>query len=145
MKTVFPTKEQANSLRGWCLVDAKGVPLGRLASKVAALLRGKNKASFSPHVDCGEFVVVINAKEVKLTGKKTSSKVYYDHSGYIGGLRATPYAAMIAKRPNEVIRRAVKGMLPSGPLGNALIKKLKVYPGGEHPHQAQTPQACPLV
>jgi len=142
MKTVFPTRAQSLQSRRWLVVDAKGIPLGRVASKVAALLRGKNKTDFVPHTDCGEFVIVINAKEVKLTGKKLSQKVYRDYSGYVGGLREKPVSALLGS--GEAVRRAVQGMLPRGPLGYALLRKLKVYPGPVHPHTAQMPQPIEL-
>lgn len=125
--------------REWWLVDASSVPLGRLASEVACLLRGKHKPIFTPHLDIGDFVVVINAAQVKLTGNKLEKKLYYHHSGYIGGMKATDYATMLAKKPEFVIREAVRRMLPKGRLGRALIKKLKVNKRAKHPHQAQNP------
>ena len=144
MKTRFLTKEQANASRKWVLVDASNVPLGRLASQVASVLRGKNKPTFAPHNDCGDFVIVINASQVKLTGNKLENKKYYQHSGYIGGLKETPLSAVMERHPERIIETAVKGMLPKGPLGYAMIKKLKVYPAAEHPHSAQSPKLMTL-
>ncbi len=125
--------------RKWYLIDAKGKTLGRIATQIANILRGKNKPIFTPHVDCGDFVVVINAKYVKLTGKKWEQKKYYRHSGYIGGLKEITAAKMREKFPERLIIHAVKGMLPKNRLANRLITKLKVYPEAEHPHQAQKP------
>jgi large subunit ribosomal protein L13 len=124
----------------WLLIDAEGLVLGRMASEVASLLRGKRNPNFTPHVDTGDFVVVVNAEKVKLTGKKWEKKMYYDHSGYPGGLNARNAETMRAKRPTEIIRRAVKGMLPKGPLGYEMIRKLKIYAGPDHPHEAQQPE-----
>ena len=125
--------------RKWYLIDAKGKTLGRVATQVANILRGKNKPTFTPHVDCGDFVVVINAKYVNLTGKKLEQKKYYRHSGYIGGLKEMTAADMLDKYPERVIIYAVKGMLPKNRLSNRLITKLKVYPEANHPHKAQKP------
>ena len=125
--------------RKWYLIDAKGKTLGRVATQVANILRGKNKPTFTPHVDCGDFVVVINAKYVNLTGKKLEQKKYYRHSGYIGGLKEVTAADMLDKYPERVIIHAVKGMLPKNKLSNRLITKLKVYPEANHPHKAQKP------
>jgi large subunit ribosomal protein L13 len=127
----------------WWVVDAEDKVLGRLASTVAAHLRGKHNPSFTPHVDMGDWVVVINADKIKLTGKKLSQKTYYRHSGYIGGLKSITADKLLEKNPEELIRHAVKGMLPKNRLGRKLNKKLKVYAGGAHPHQAQNPE--PLV
>ncbi len=124
----------------WFVVDASEVPLGRLATQVASLLRGKHKPIFTPHMDTGDFVIVINAEKVKLTGNKLAGKKYYHHSGYVGGLKSVDYATLISKKPEFVIREAVKGMIPHNRLGRALIKKLKVYRGAEHLHQAQAPK-----
>jgi large subunit ribosomal protein L13 len=121
------------------LVDAKGLVLGRLASEVAKLLRGKHNPAFSPHLDCGDFVVVVNAAEVRLTGKKREQKVYYRHTGYPGGVRQVSAGRLLGSRPEEVVRRAVKGMLPKNRLGRDLLGKLKVYAGQSHPHEAQRP------
>ena len=125
--------------RDWLVVDARGQVLGRFATQVAHLLRGKHKPTFSPHVDGGDFVIVINAGEIELTGNKANQKVYYRHSGYPGGLKETPYRLMLAKHPDRVIRFAVKGMLPKNRLGRRLLKKLHIYRGATHPHAAQQP------
>jgi len=140
MKT-FSAKKDAVE-RTWYLVDAEGKVLGRLASQLAKILRGKTKAIYTPHVDTGDFVVVINAEKIRLTGKKMENKVYYRHSGYPGGLKSTTPKSLLAKKPEWVLRNAVKGMLPKNPLGRKMFKKLKVYAGPEHPHQAQ--QCQPL-
>jgi large subunit ribosomal protein L13 len=124
----------------WYVVDASGAILGRLASAVAARLRGKHSTLFTPHVDTGDFVIVINADKIRLTGKKWVQKLYQRHSGYIGGLKTASAKELMEKRPEELIRRAVKGMLPKNKLGSRLYTKLKVYKGGEHPHQAQQPE-----
>ncbi len=121
-------------------MDAQGKVLGRMASEIARVLRGKNKPIFTPHVDTGDFVIVINADKVRFTGNKLKGKVYYHHSGYIGGLKSITAEKLLEKRPTEVVRKAVKGMLPKNRLGRELLKKLKVYAGGEHPHQAQQPE-----
>lgn len=126
--------------RKWYVVDANGQTLGRLASEVAKVLRGKNKPIFTPHMDTGDYVVIINAEKIAVTGKKLDKKVYYRHSDYIGGLKSTNLREMLAKKPEEVVRKAVKGMLPKGPLGNEMITKLHVYQGAEHPHTAQKPE-----
>jgi large subunit ribosomal protein L13 len=126
--------------REWLLVDAAGRPLGRVAARVASLLRGKHKAEFTPHVDTGDHVVVINAGKVLLTGNKASQKMHYRHSGYPGGLKARPYGEIRQKNPAALIRMAVKGMLPRTSLGAAMLRKLKVYAGPEHPHAAQQPR-----
>ncbi len=126
--------------RTWHVIDATDVVLGRLATQVATLLRGKHKATFAPHVDTGDFVVVINADKVVLTGNKRETKIAYRHSGYPGGLRATPVGELLAKRPERVVETAVRGMLPKTTLGRAQLRKLKVYAGPEHPHAAQKPQ-----
>ncbi len=139
MKTTVHAKT-SDVQRRWLLVDAQDLVLGRMASEVASILRGKKKASFTPHVDTGDFVVVVNAEKVKLTGKKWSDKMYYNHSGYPGGLRVRSAEVMRERYPTLIIRRAVKGMLPKGPLGNAMIRKLKIYAGPDHPHQAQMPE-----
>lgn len=131
--------------REWLVVDAGEVPLGRLASRVATILRGKHKPIYSPHVDHGDHVVVVNADKVRLTGKKLEKKTFFRHTGYIGGGRTTPLSEMMATRPEEVVRRAVKGMLPKTRLGRQMIKKLKVYAGEKHPHEAQNPRAVSLT
>ena len=126
--------------RKWYVVDAEGKTLGRVASQVATVLRGKNKPTFTPHVDCGDYVIVINAEKVEVTGKKRKEKVYKHHTGYPGGLRETTFDKLIAKKPEEIIRHAVKGMMPKGKLGRQMYKKLKVYGGPEHDHAAQKPE-----
>lgn len=138
MTTVHAKKGQVK--HRWLLVDAKDQVLGRMATQVASLLRGKCNPNFTPNVDTGDFVVVVNAEKVKLTGKKWEKKMYYNHSGYLGGLNARSAETMRAKRPTEIIRRAVKGMLPKGPLGYEMIRKLKIYAGPDHPHEAQQPE-----
>ena len=126
--------------RKWYVVDATGYTLGRLSSEIAKVLRGKNKPIFTPHMDCGDYVIVVNADKVKVTGKKLDQKIYYNHSDYVGGMRETTLAEMLAKKPEKVVELAVKGMLPKGPLGRAMIKKLHVYAGPEHNNQAQKPE-----
>ena len=126
--------------RKWYVVDAEGMTLGRLASEVAKVLRGKNKPIFTPHIDTGDYVIVVNAEKIKVTGKKLEQKIYYNHSDYVGGMRETTLAEMLAKKPEKVVELAVKGMLPKGPLGRAMIKKLHVYAGAEHNNQAQKPE-----
>jgi large subunit ribosomal protein L13 len=133
--------EDARLQRKWFLVDAEGQTLGRLAARIAAALRGKNNPAFTPHVDCGDFVVVINAERVRLTGNKLAGKMYYRHSGFPGGVNEETAGALLARRPEEVIRRAVVGMLPHNRLGRQLATKLKIYAGTEHPHTAQQPSA----
>jgi large subunit ribosomal protein L13 len=130
--------------RRWYLVDAEGQTLGRLATRVADTLRGKRKPEYTPHVDTGDFVVVVNAEKVAVTGKKLEQKMYYRHSGYPGGLRARPLGDELARRPTEVIRKAVKGMLPRNRLARQQLTKLKVYAGPEHPHEAQKPEPLRL-
>ena len=126
--------------RKWYVVDATDMTLGRLASEVAKVLRGKNKPIFTPHIDCGDNVIVINAEKIKVTGKKMDQKVYYHHSEYVGGMKETTLREMLAKKPEKVIELAVKGMLPKGPLGRTMYKKLFVYAGPEHKHEAQKPE-----
>ena len=126
--------------RKWYVVDAEGCTLGRLASEVASVLRGKNKTVFTPHVDTGDYVIVINAEKIKVTGKKLDQKIYYSHSDYVGGMKETTLREMMNKKPEKVIELAVKGMLPKGPLGRQMIKKLHVYAGAEHGHEAQKPE-----
>ena len=127
--------------RKWYVVDADGCTLGRLASGVASVLRGKNKPQFTPHIDTGDYVIVVNAEKVKVTGKKLEQKIYYNHSDYVGGMRETTLKEMLAKKPERVIELAVKGMLPKGPLGRSMYTKLFVYAGPEHKHEAQKPEA----
>ena len=126
--------------RKWYVVDAEGKTLGRLASEVAKVLRGKNKAIFTPHIDTGDYVIIVNADKIKVTGKKLEQKIYYNHSDYVGGMRETTLKEMLAKKPERVIELAVKGMLPKGPLGRTMYKKLFVYAGPEHKHEAQKPE-----
>ena len=126
--------------RKWYVVDAAGMTLGRLSSEVAKVLRGKNKPIFTPHIDTGDYVIVVNAEKVVVTGKKLEQKTYFRHSEYIGGAKETTLREMLEKKPTEVIRFAVKGMLPKGPLGNQMISKLHVYAGENHPHAAQKPE-----
>ena len=126
--------------RKWYVVDADGCTLGRLASGVASVLRGKNKPQFTPHVDTGDYVIIVNADKIKVTGKKLEQKIYYNHSDYVGGMRETTLKEMLAKKPERVIELAVKGMLPKGPLGRQMMTKLHVYAGAEHNHQAQKPE-----
>jgi large subunit ribosomal protein L13 len=127
--------------RKWYVVDADGCTLGRLASGVASVLRGKNKPQFTPHVDTGDYVIIVNADKIKVTGKKLEQKIYYNHSDYVGGMRETTLKEMLAKKPEKVIELAVKGMLPKGPLGRSMYTKLFVYAGPEHKHEAQKPEA----
>ena len=127
--------------RKWYVVDAEGKTLGRLASEVAKVLRGKNKPEYTPHVDTGDYVIVVNAEKVKVTGKKLDQKIYYHHSDYVGGMKETTLREMLAKKPEKVVELAVKGMLPKGPLGREMYTKLFVYAGPEHKHQAQKPEA----
>ncbi len=126
--------------RKWYVVDAEGLTLGRLASEVAKILRGKNKPTFTPHIDTGDYVIIVNAEKVKVTGKKLDQKIYYHHSEYVGGMKETTLREMMAKKPEKVVELAVKGMLPKGPLGREMYKKLFVYAGPEHNHQAQKPE-----
>lgn len=137
MKTFMQTKETVN--RKWVLIDAEGKALGRVATKAATILRGKHKATFTPHIDCGDYVIIVNADKVKLTGNKLNDKMYYDHSGFPGGLRERNAKTMIESYPVEMVERAVKGMLPNGPLGRQMYRKLFVYAGAEHKHEAQKP------
>ena len=138
MKTYMANPDKIE--RKWYVVDAAEYTLGRLASEVAKVLRGKNKAIFTPHIDTGDYVIVINAEKVKVTGKKLDQKVYYRHSEYVGGMKETTLREMLAKKPEKVVELAVKGMLPKGPLGNQMYTKLYVYAGPEHKHAAQKPE-----
>ncbi len=138
MKTYVPKKEEIE--RKWYVIDAAGKPLGRLATQIATILRGKHKPIYTPFMDTGDYVIVINAEKVILTGGKEEKKVYYRHSGYPGGLKVIPYKKMKEKYPERVIRIAVKGMIPHNSLGRKMLKKLKVYRGAEHPHEAQMPE-----
>jgi large subunit ribosomal protein L13 len=130
--------------RDWYVVDAEGLVLGRMSAEVARLLRGKHKPMFAPHLDTGDHVIVVNAAKVVMTSDKADKKLYYRHSGYPGALKSRSYAELLATRPEETVRRAVRGMLPKGPLGRRTLKKLKVYAGPTHPHAAQDPQPLPL-
>ena len=145
MRTVQMTKEEALAQRRWYVIDAEDKVLGRMATEIARVLRGKHKPSFSPHVDAGDFVIVVNAKRVKVTGAKESDKRYYRHTGYPGGLRVTRLSEMRARKPEAVVRLAVKGMLPRNRLGRGQLGKLKVYAGPEHPHGAQTPEPLAIA
>lgn len=137
-KTFSP--KASDLTREWWVVDAEGIPLGRLASEVAQLIRGKHKPTFAPHVDGGDHVVVVNASKIAITSDKSQEKIYYRHSGFPGGLKEETFEALLARRPEQVIERAVKGMLPKNKLGRKMASKLKVYAGPDHPHQAQKPQ-----
>ena len=130
--------------RKWYVVDATGYTLGRLASEVAKVLRGKNKPIFTPHIDCGDHVIVVNADNVEVTGKKLDHKIYYSHSEYVGGMKEATLREMMAKKPERVVELAVKGMLPKGPLGRSMITKLHVYAGPDHEHAAQKPEALEI-
>ncbi|HJU52127.1 MAG TPA: 50S ribosomal protein L13 [Acidimicrobiia bacterium] len=134
------TPKSADITRRWWVVDAAGKPLGRLATEVATLLRGKHKPTFAPHIDTGDFVIVINAAEVEVTSKKSQQKIYYRYTGYPGGLREESFESLRERRPEAVIERAVQGMLPKNKLGRKMIGKLKVYAGADHPHEAQRPE-----
>lgn len=137
MKTYFANSE--NTEQKWYVVDASGKVLGRLATQIAKVLRGKNKPEFTPHADAGDHVIVVNAAQIKVTGKKESDKVYYSHSGYPGGIKEITFDKMMQKDPTRILEIAVKGMMPKNPLGRAMLRKLKVYAGAEHPHVAQQP------
>ncbi|MCP4154757.1 MAG: 50S ribosomal protein L13 [bacterium] len=137
-KTFLPKKDTIG--KKWWLVDAEGVVLGRLATQIALMLRGKDKATYTPFFDNGDFVIVINADKVKLSGNKEDQKMYYKHSGYMGGLKETPYKRMLATHPERIVMHAVKGMLPKNKLNRKILKKLKVYKGADHKHMAQKPE-----
>ena len=139
MKNSYMQRKE-DVVRDWYVIDAEGQNLGRLATKVATVLRGKHKPTFTPHIDCGDNVIIINAEKVNLTGDKLDKKIYYNHSGYTGGLRERTARTMRESYPVEMVERAVKGMLPKGRLGRQMYKKLFVYTGSEHPHQAQKPK-----
>ena len=134
----------SNIERKWYVVDATGHTLGRLSSEIASILRGKNKPTFTPHIDTGDYIVVVNADKIKVTGKKMDQKVYYHHSDYVGGLKEATLREKLEKKPEQVIELAVKGMLPKGPLGRQMIKKLYVYAGPEHKQQAQKPEVLEI-
>lgn len=137
MKTFVAKPAQVK--RGWYLVNASGKTLGRLASEIAGRLRGKHKPEYTPHVDTGDYIVVINAERIRVTGNKTTAKIYHRHTGYPGGLKSSSFAELIDRKPTMILHQAVKGMLPKGPLGRAMLRKLKVYAGTEHKHVAQQP------
>lgn len=143
MKTFSPTPKDIN--REWYVVDASDQVLGRLATQIAHRLRGKHKPEFAPHMDNGDFIVVVNCEKIRVTGKKLADKIYYRHSGYVGGLKETNLETLLATKPHLVLMHAVKGMLPKNRLGRAMLKKLRIYPGAEHPHEAQAPQPFPLT
>jgi len=142
MKTFMQKKESVE--RKWFVVDADGKTLGRLATEVATVLRGKHKPTYTPHVDCGDYVIIVNAEKINLTGNKLDNKIYYNHSGYPGGLRKRTAKTMIEAYPEEMIERAIKGMLPKGSLGKQMYRKLFVYSGAEHEHQAQKPEVMEI-
>ncbi len=142
MKTFTPTPADIN--REWFIVDADGKVLGRLAAQIAHRLRGKHKPEFAPHMDNGDFIVVVNCEKIRVTGNKLEAKTYYRHSGYPGGIKGTSLKTMLATKPDEVLRKAVRGMLPKNILGRAMLKKLKIYPGADHPHAAQLPAPLEL-
>ncbi len=142
MKTVSIRAQDVE--HSWLVVDAEDKTLGRLATEIARRLRGKHKPEYTPHVDTGDFIIVVNAEKVRVTGNKTSDKIYYRHSGYPGGIKAISFEHLRDSHPERIIERAVKGMLPRNPLGRAMFKKLKVYAGPEHPHSAQQPQTLEL-
>jgi large subunit ribosomal protein L13 len=142
MKTYHAKKEEV--IRDWYLVDAEDKVLGRLACEIAHRLRGKHKPIYAPYMDTGDFVIVVNAGKISLTGKKLTDKVYYHHSGYPGGIKAITAGKLLKEKPEEVLRTAVKGMLPKNTLGRAMLKKLKIYAGGDHPHEAQCPRILDL-
>ncbi len=142
MKTLSAKPESVK--RDWYVVDAAGKTLGRLSSEIASRLRGKHKPEYTPHVDTGDYIVVVNAEKIAVTGKKTTDKFYHKHTGYIGGLKSISFEKLIVKAPEQVLEIAIKGMLPKGPLGREMFKKLKVYAGDTHPHTAQQPQALEI-
>lgn len=144
LNTTLLTKEDGQKQRGWKIIDAQGQTTGRLCTKIAELIRGKHKADFTPHVECGDFVVVVNAKDVVFTGNKWSQKKYYKHSGYSSGLKEKTAIELKNKFPERIIESAVKGMLPKTRLGNKMIRNLKIYAGSEHPHSAQNPEVVEL-
>jgi large subunit ribosomal protein L13 len=142
MKTY--TAKASEVQHGWCVIDAQGKVLGRLAVQIATRLRGKHRPEYTPHVDTGDYVVVVNAAKLRVTGRKAEKKMYYSHTGFPGGIRSVNFAKLQAAKPERVLQRAVKGMLPKGPLGFAMLRKLKVYAGATHPHSAQQPKNLEL-
>lgn len=143
MKTYTAKNETVT--HNWCIVNASGKTLGRLASEIAKRLRGKHRPDYTPHVDTGDYVIVINAEQIKVTGKKSQDKIYYSHSGYPGGLKEITFEKLLAKHPEQILETAIKGMLPKNSLGRAMYRKLKVYVGADHPHAAQEPILLDLV
>lgn len=143
MKTISMNKETAQN--DWYVIDAEGKTLGRMAAEIAHRLRGKHKPEYTPHVDTGDYIVVVNAEKVGVTGKKTTDKLYHRHSGFPGGLKTRTFNEMLEKAPEDIIKLAVKGMMPRTPLGRAMLRKLKVYTGAEHPHGAQNPAELKLA
>jgi large subunit ribosomal protein L13 len=142
VRTFTAKKEEIE--RDWFVVDAEGQTLGRLASRIAPILKGKHKPTYTPHLDCGDFVIIVNAEKVQVTGRKMDQKIYYRHSGYPGGIKSISLRDQLARYPERVLQAAVRGMLPKNKLGRRMIKKLKVYAGDEHPHQAQQPKPLEL-
>ncbi|WP_417614365.1 50S ribosomal protein L13 [Oceanisphaera sp.] len=142
MKTFVAKPETVK--RDWYVVDAEGKTLGRLATEIASRLRGKHKPEYTPHVDCGDYIVVINAEKIQVTGNKAEGKIYYSHSGFPGGLKSITFEKLIVRKPEMVIESAVRGMLPRGPLGRAMFRKMKVFVGGQHNHAAQQPQVLDI-
>ena len=138
------TQKQEEIARNWYVVDAEGETLGRLASRIAPILKGKHKPVYTPHMDCGDYVIIVNAEKVRVTGRKMDQKLYYRHSGYPGGLRSISLKDQLAKHPERVLQAAIRGMLPKNKLGRRMLKKLKVYAGDSHPHQAQQPRPLEL-
>ena len=138
------TQKQEEIERNWYIVDAEGETLGRLASRIAPILKGKHKPVYTPHLDCGDYVIIVNAEKVRVTGRKMDQKLYYRHSGYPGGLRSISLRDQLAKHPERVLQAAIRGMLPKNKLGRRMLKKLKVYAGDSHPHQAQQPRPLEL-
>jgi len=138
------TQKQKEIARNWYVVDAEGETLGRLASRIAPILKGKHKPVYTPHMDCGDYVIIVNAEKVRVTGRKMDQKLYYRHSGYPGGLRSISLRDQLAKHPERVLQAAIRGMLPKNKLGRRMLKKLKVYAGDSHPHQAQQPRPLEL-
>jgi large subunit ribosomal protein L13 len=142
MKTF--TAKAGEVQHGWYVVDAQNKVLGKLASQIASRLRGKHKPEYTPHVDTGDFIVVVNVSKLRVTGRKAEGKIYYRHSGYVGGIKSDTFAKLHAAKPERVLQKAVKGMLPKGPLGYAMLRKLKLYAGDKHPHSAQQPKALEI-
>ncbi len=145
MNTYIATAQDIKAERKWYVIDADGVVLGRLASQVANILRGKNKPIYTPNMDTGDYVIIVNSDKVRMTGKKLDQKIYYHHSGYAGGMKETTYRKLMAEKPEFAVRHAVIGMLPKGPLGRQMAKKLKVYAGPDHEHAAQKPEKFELI